>query len=86
MKCSTTVIRGLINIRHALFVLSTHLYEIGEELKPYPNISFKYFETLANEYELEFSYQLKDGISNDRIGYLILQREGVVEILEGLGR
>jgi DNA mismatch repair ATPase MutS len=86
MKCSTTVIRGLINIRHALFVLSTHLYEIGEELKPYPNISFKYFETRANEYELEFSYQLKDGISNDRIGYLILQREGVVEILEGLGK
>jgi DNA mismatch repair ATPase MutS len=86
MKCSTTVIRGLINIRHALFVLSTHLYEIGEELKPYPNISFKYFETLANDHELEFSYQLKDGISNDRIGYLILQREGVVEILEGLGR
>jgi DNA mismatch repair ATPase MutS len=86
MKCSTTVIRGLINIRHALFVLSTHLYEIGEELKPYPNISFKYFETLANDHELEFSYQLKDGISNDRIGYLILQREGVVEILEGLGK
>jgi DNA mismatch repair protein MutS len=86
MKCSTTVIRGLINIRHALFVLSTHLYEIGEELRTYPNISFKYFETRANEFELEFSYQLKDGISNDRIGYLILQREGVVEILEGLGR
>ena len=86
MKCSTTVIRGLINIRHALFVLSTHLYEIGEDLRSYPNISFKYFETRANEFELEFSYQLKDGISNDRIGYLILQREGVVEILEGLGR
>ena len=86
MKCSTTVIRGLINIRHALFVLSMHLYEIGEDLKAYPNISFKYFETLANEFDLEFSYQLKDGISNDRIGYLILQREGVVEILEGLGR
>jgi DNA mismatch repair protein MutS len=86
MKCSTTVIRGLINIRHALFVLSTHLYEIGEDLRSYPNISFKYFETLANEHELEFSYQLKDGISNDRIGYLILQREGVVEILEGLGK
>jgi DNA mismatch repair protein MutS len=86
MKCSTVVIRGLINIRHALFVLSTHLYEIGEDLLSYPNISFKYFETLANEFELEFSYQLKDGISNDRIGYLILQREGVVEILEGLGK
>jgi hypothetical protein len=33
---------------------------------------------------LEFSYQLKDGISNDRIGYLILRREKVVEMLERL--
>jgi len=34
--------------------------------------------------QLEFSYQLKEGISNDRIGYLILKREKVVEMLERL--
>ena len=84
MKCSATVIRGLIKIRSSLFILSTHLYEIGEELKQYPNISFKYFETAVKEDQLEFSYQLKDGISNDRIGYLILKREKVVEMLEKL--
>lgn len=84
MKCSATVIRGLIKIRTSLFVLSTHLYEIGEELKQYPNISFKYFETTVKDDQLEFSYQLKDGISNDRIGYLILKREKVVEMLENL--
>ncbi|MDX2049489.1 MAG: DNA mismatch repair protein MutS, partial [Chitinophagaceae bacterium] len=84
MKCSSTVIKGLIKINHALFILSTHLYEIGEELKPYPNISFKFFETKINDDQLEFSYQLKDGISNDRLGYLILKREKVVEILEKL--
>jgi DNA mismatch repair protein MutS len=84
MKCSSTVIKGLIKINHALFILSTHLYEIGEELKPYPNISFKFFETKINDDQLEFSYQLKDGISNDRLGYLILKREKVVEILENI--
>jgi DNA mismatch repair ATPase MutS len=84
MKCSTTVIRGLIKINHALFILSTHLYEIGEELKPYPNISFKYFETKISNDQLEFSYQLKDGISNDRFGYFILKKEKVVELLEKL--
>lgn len=84
MKCSTTVIRGLINIRHSLFVLSTHLYEIGEELRAYPNISFRFFETEITDNELRFSYQLKEGISNDRLGYLILQREGVVAMLENL--
>jgi DNA mismatch repair ATPase MutS len=84
MKCSMTVIKGLIKIRSSLFILSTHLYEIGEELKQYPNISFKYFETSVQGDELTFSYQLKDGISNDRLGYLILKREKVVEMLEKL--
>jgi DNA mismatch repair protein MutS len=84
MKCSSTVIKGLIKIPNSLFILSTHLYEIGEELKQYPNINFKYFETFAHNDKLEFSYLLKDGISNDRLGYLILKREGVVDILENL--
>ena len=84
MKCSTTVIKGLIKIRKSLFILSTHLYEIGEELKVYPNILFRYFETSVKDDQLEFSYQLKEGISNDRIGYLILRREKVVEMLDRL--
>ncbi|MGC4036855.1 MAG: DNA mismatch repair protein MutS [Chitinophagaceae bacterium] len=84
MKCSTTVIKGLIKIKNSLFVLSTHLYEIGDELKAYPNISFKYFETNVKDDQLEFSYQLKEGVSNDRLGYLILKREKVVELLEKL--
>jgi DNA mismatch repair protein MutS len=84
MKCSLTVIKGLIKIKNSLFILSTHLYEIGEELQQYPNISFKYFETNVTDDQLEFSYQLKEGISNDRIGYVILRREKVVEMLEKL--
>jgi DNA mismatch repair protein MutS len=84
MKCSLTVIKGLIKIKNSLFILSTHLYEIGEELKAFPNISFRYFETGVKDDQLEFSYQLKEGISNDRIGYVILKREKVVEMLEKL--
>ncbi len=84
MKCSSTVIEGLLKVSNSLFVLSTHLYEIGEDLKQYPNISFKYFETAVAGDSLQFSYQLKDGISNDRLGYLILKKEGVVDLLQNL--
>ena len=84
MKCSTVVIEGLIKIKNSLFILSTHLYEIGETLKEHSNIAFKYFETIVDDEQLKFSYQLKDGISNDRIGYLILKREKVIELLEKL--
>jgi len=84
MKCSTTVIEGLRKMKNALFVLSTHLYEIGENLSKYSNIQFRYFETEVQDDQLIFSYQLKEGISNDRLGYLILKKEGVVSMLEKL--
>lgn len=84
MKCSSTVIEGLRKMNNSLFILSTHLYEIGDALKVHPNIQFKYFETSVVNDQLQFSYQLKDGISNDRLGYLILKREGVVSMLEKL--
>jgi DNA mismatch repair protein MutS len=84
MKCSSTVIEGLLKIKKSVFILSTHLYEIGDDLKKHPNISFNYFETAVKNDQLSFSYQLKNGISNDRLGYLILKREGVVGLLEGI--
>ncbi|HEY5406767.1 MAG TPA: DNA mismatch repair protein MutS [Ginsengibacter sp.] len=84
MKCSSVVIEGLIKIKSSLFILSTHLYEIGDSLKKYPNINFKYFETNVADEQLSFNYNLKDGISNDRLGYLILKREKVIDLLEKL--
>ena len=84
MKCSSSVIEGLLKIHNSLFILSTHLYEIGQDLKKYPNIHFRYFETIISGDQLRFSYQLKEGISNDRLGYLILKKEGVVAMLENL--
>ena len=84
MKCSTVVIEGLRKMKNTLFILSTHLYEIGQDLKQYPNIQFRYFETEVKDGQLLFSYQLKNGISNDRLGYLILKKEGVVDMLEKL--
>ena len=84
VKCSVTVIEGLRKLKNTLFILSTHLYEIGDDLKKYGNIQFHYFETAVEDDQLLFSYQLKPGISNDRLGYLILKKEGVVDLLEKL--
>ena len=86
MKCSTAVIEGLQNLRNSLFIISTHLYEISEGLKKYDNIQFSYFETEVHEKELIFHYQLKQGVSQDRLGYLILEREGVVALLNNINK
>ena len=42
------------------------------------------FETSVSGEQLHFSYLLKEGVSNDRLGYLILKKEGVVDMLEKL--
>lgn len=84
MKCSLAVVQGLVKMRQSIFVLSTHLYEIGEELRNYENILFRYFETDIRDDQLVFNYQLRNGISDDRIGYLILKREKVLELLDKL--
>lgn len=84
MKCSAAVIEGLRKVDSSLFVLSTHLYEIGEDLRRFQNIQFRYFETRIEEENLIFSYQLKEGISDDRLGYLILKREKVADLLNNL--
>ena len=86
MKCSTAVIEGLQSLRNSLFIISTHLYEISDGLKKFDNIQFSYFETEVREKELVFHYQLKQGVSQDRLGYLILEREGVVDLLNSMAK
>jgi DNA mismatch repair ATPase MutS len=84
VRCSAAVMEGLRKNENCMFIISTHLYEIGESLKKHSTIQFHYFETSISEGELCFSYHLKPGISNDRLGYLILQKEGVLDLLNKL--
>jgi DNA mismatch repair ATPase MutS len=84
VRCSAAVMEGLRKNENCMFIISTHLYEIGESLKRHATIQFHYFETSISVGGLCFSYQLKPGISNDRLGYLILQKEGVLDLLNML--
>jgi hypothetical protein len=61
-------------------------FEISDGLKGFENIQFSYFETAVKEKELIFHYQLKEGVSQDRLGYLILEREGVVDLLKNISK
>lgn len=80
-NCSLAVIRGLLRSSNCLFILSTHLYEIADELRQEQRILFKYFESEVIDDNLHFTYLLKDGIAKEKIGYLILKREKVLDLL-----
>ncbi|OJV52093.1 MAG: hypothetical protein BGO31_08210 [Bacteroidetes bacterium 43-16] len=82
-ECSKAVIQHLIQHKQNLLALSTHLYELYDELKNETGIAFRYCNTNidpAGNYS--FTYELKEGVSNDKIGFLVLQHEGILEILK----
>ncbi len=81
-ECTRAVIEGLLHHPDHLMVLSTHLYEAADQFKDQKNILFSYFVTeMRNDHQYHFTYELKQGISGDRIGYRILQQTGVLDIL-----
>lgn len=82
-ECSRAVIDGLLNQNQNIMALSTHLNELSDDLHEIPAVFFKYCETEISENEsYRFSYQLKEGVSKDRIGFLVLKKEGVLDLLK----
>ena len=81
-ECTQAVIQALVKSKTNIMALSTHLYELGQQFEQQSNIQFKYCETtLGVDQSFQFTYQLKEGVSNDRIGYIVLQKEGVLDLL-----
>jgi DNA mismatch repair protein MutS len=82
-ECSRVVIEGLLTQHDNLMALSTHLNELSEDIKAEPNVVFRYCYTrISEDGHYEFTYQLKEGVSKDRIGYLVLKQEGVLDLLK----
>lgn len=82
-ECTKAVVDGLMNHPNHIMALSTHLYEVAQQFSNDSRILFNYFETnISSEGSYLFTYKLKHGISNDRIGYLILQQEGIITLLK----
>jgi len=69
--------------RDSVFVISTHIIEAGEILKERcANISFKYLPTRMKGTIPEYTYTLETGITDDRHGMIIINNEGILELLK----
>lgn len=68
--------------RNCFFIISTHIIEVGEALKVNRNnIRFTYLPTVMNGNTPGYTYELKEGITTDRQGMIIIENEGILEIL-----
>ncbi|WP_114777362.1 MutS-related protein [Botryobacter ruber] len=78
---SLMIIAALSNIQTSLFLVSTHIVEIAEELKKHRNIFFACFDTKLQDQVPVYDYRLKEGVSKESLGLHIVRNEGIVELL-----
>lgn len=81
---SCAVIGGLARLKYGVFMISTHIVEVAEFLKPFPSVCFRFFEIDMTTGEPRYTYCLREGVSDERIGMYILKKTGVVDLIEAL--
>ena len=82
MEGSEAIVRAFADISRCTFFMSTHIVEVAGAVKYKSSIQFCCFESQLDRQNLTYSYQLKKGVSSERLGMFIIQQEGILEILE----
>ncbi|MEO6838623.1 MAG: hypothetical protein ABI185_09540 [Ginsengibacter sp.] len=83
---SLMIISALAKIRKNNFFISTHILEIVEVIEKKDTIMFRCFKSELINQQSIFDFKLKEGISEERIGLLIINNEGIPKILDEIVR
>jgi DNA mismatch repair protein MutS len=78
---SLKTILGLTRFRHSYFFISTHLHQLKECFTPDDHIGTRYIECSLIDDTPVFTYKLREGWSDLKIGQIIFEQEGLNELL-----
>jgi DNA mismatch repair protein MutS len=83
LEISTATIKGLVKFSNSLFIISTHLHQLKdlEEIKNHL-VTTAYIECELNQNTPAFTYKLKEGWSDLKLGRILFEREGLNKMLE----
>lgn len=84
LDATRAVLLGCARAKTSMFLFSSHLVELADELADHPRLRFCHFEGELSGDRLRFSYRLREGISNQRFGMELLRREGLPDLLESI--
>jgi DNA mismatch repair protein MutS len=64
------------------FIISTHIFEVGDALKSESDqIQFEFLPTVMEGTVPKYTYRLQQGITADRQGMIIIENEGILDML-----
>ena len=76
-------IKGLVKFTNSLFLISTHLHQL-KDMKEIKNgsVATCFIECELNDNIPAFTYKLKDGWSDLKLGRILFEKEGLNNMLE----
>ena len=80
---SSMIISAIAQQPGSVYIISSHIMEIAQELEKQKNIFFKCFDVKVINDEAIYTYKLVDGVSKDSLGLHIVIKEQIVELLKG---
>jgi len=81
LTISRRTIRGLTQFKDSCFFISTHLHQLKESVLPDINVRTHFIECQLIKNKPIFTYNLRQGWSDLRIGQVIFEQEGLNELL-----
>lgn len=75
------VTEGFAEYNNCLFIVSTHIIEVGEALEDLPNVQFRFMPTVLEGNVPRYTYRLQEGITEDRQGMMIIENEGIIALI-----
>jgi DNA mismatch repair protein MutS len=83
LEISTATIKGIVKFPNSLFLISTHLHQLKEidEIKN-GKVTTCYIECELNDNIPAFTYKLKSGWSDLKLGRILFEKEGLYKMLE----
>ena len=81
---SRAVMERFASKANCLFMFSSHLIELSEQLGGLDQVDCRNFEAQENAGKLSFEYVLRAGVSSQRLGMRVLHEEGIFELLDGI--
>jgi DNA mismatch repair protein MutS len=78
---SMLVINGLLKWESGMFILASHLTELSKKIDDNRKVFFRYFDSSVENGRPIFSYSIREGKSDERLGLIILQNENIEKLL-----
>jgi len=86
LEASAAVISGFARAGGSGCVFSSHLVELADELSASSRIQFAHFEGSIVDGRATYSYELRPGVSDQRLGLQLLREANVQTLLQRIGR